>query len=117
MGPNPIDSPPIRMHASLRTSNEASDSLGHREIQLAPYEEVCGEVIALKQDNVTVQVDLSVGTLRYPISSPEAGICLSRLSDHVGDRVSILRVPSQTTPIRIHVPPSATNDTEGVHCE
>ena len=117
MGPNSINIPPNRTHASICSSGEPAGFLVNREIQLAPYEEVCGEVIALKQDNLTVQVDLSVGTLRYPISSPEAGICLARLADHVGDRVSILRVPSQSNPIRIYVPPSLTDDHGGGHCE
>lgn len=90
-------------HELVGESTSESFDRSHREIRLATYEEVCGVLQALKQDNVAVQVVLSAGTLRFPVGSPEAGICLAALTDLIGERVSILRTPSQTDPIKIHI--------------
>lgn len=101
------DGRPKRLDTSFDDSAGADASLSidacEKEIRLDPYQEACGELVALRRDNVAVRVVLSVGTLRYPVGSPEAGICLATLTDLIGERVAVLRTPSHTDPIVVNV--------------
>lgn len=72
-------------------------------IRLENFQEVTCRVTDLDQDDQAVRIELSVGTLEYPIGSREAEISMEELSGQIGNRVSIIRTPSTTDPLRIHV--------------
>ena len=73
-------------------------------IRLGEYQEISGKLVALDEDKEAVRIVLSVGTLEYPIGSREAEICVKELSGQIGHRVSIIRTPSTTDPLRIQLP-------------
>lgn len=72
-------------------------------IRLREFQEASGRLLAIDEGGEQVSIVLSVGTLQYPSHSREAEICLEEFREEVGNRVSILRTPSRTNPIRVHV--------------
>lgn len=81
-----------------------------KRIFLAPFEELCGRVIDLQRTDVDLVVNLTSGTLVFPLNSTEAAICEDELEGNAGNWVSILRISDPDNPILVNNPES-TEDT------
>lgn len=74
-----------------------------KEIILKPYQEVRGRLLEFRSDARFVHIELSPGTLRFDLDSPEASICRAKVAGNEGQYVSILRVGGSDNRIAVFV--------------
>lgn len=72
-------------------------------VWLDPYEEICGKLESIEQDESHRSIQLSSGLLRYELGSAEANICNRELQDEEGAHVGILNIPEEDPPIRTRI--------------
>ena len=74
-----------------------------KEIILKPYQEVRGRLLGFRSDARFVHIEISPGTLRFDLDSPEASICRAKIEGNEGKFVSILRVGESGNRIAVFV--------------
>ena len=91
-----------------------------KEITLKPYQEVRGRLLGFRSDARFVHIDLSPGTLRFELDSPEASICRAKIEGNEGQFVSILRVGESGNRIAVFVedpmPAGPLDESRGGFC-
>lgn len=70
-------------------------------LRLGEFQEASGRLLAIDEGGEKVSIVLSIGTLQFSSQSREAEICLEAFREEIGNRVSILRTPSKTNPLRV----------------
>lgn len=82
-------------------TDPADRSEPNDRISLAPFEELCGRLIGVRQTEGKLVIQLSAGTLELPLNSTEAAICLDELDGNTWNRVSILRTSDPGKPLLV----------------
>lgn len=79
-------------------------------LSLGPYEELRGRLESLVQNDRSLYIYLSSGTLRFESESMAADICTDVLEGREGASVSILRTASPEAPVIVEVDESDGGD-------
>lgn len=95
------------MSPSERSEDVKVDVIEHPEvISLEPYQEIRGRLASVVSDDRYLYIELSSGTLRFDLDSPEASICGKHLNGNEETYVSFLRIadPRDRVLVKIEKP-------------